>query len=220
MTAVAPGVRFGRWTVIDQAPGQYHGQRLWSCRCECGTVRNVPSHSLTSGRSKSCGCLSVEANRARAEDLTGRRFGRLLVSHRLMDDIWLCKCDCGEKATVKGPYLRAGTTASCGCMKRERIAAMEAERKHGQEIHKEMHVDGTSLDAISPKRKVNKNSRTGVRGVSITPDGRYRATIVLRRVQHDLGVFDTLAQAAKVRAEAEDNLYKPILEEHGQAPKQ
>ncbi len=78
-----------------------------------------------------------------------------------------------------------------------------------------MLVDGTALDAIKPDRKVNKNSRTGVRGVSLMQDGRYRATITLRRKQYDLGIYDTVQLADAARKEAEERLYRPILEEHG-----
>lgn len=57
-------------------------------------------------------------------DITGKKFGRLLVISRSVNAIksckvrWLCICDCGEKTTVAGCDLKGGTTKSCGC-KRE-----------------------------------------------------------------------------------------------------
>lgn len=59
------------------------------------------------------------------EDLTGRRFGRLVVikgdgRNNKGERLWLCKCDCGNTITTDGRNLRRGDTKSCGCLKMER----------------------------------------------------------------------------------------------------
>lgn len=60
------GKRFGRWTVIKQAPDRYdskgYARRYWYCRCECEkqTEREVWEYSLINGISKSCGCYQKE----------------------------------------------------------------------------------------------------------------------------------------------------------------
>ena len=53
------GQKFGKWTVIKRAEniGRYVG---WLCRCECGTERVVQANNLKSGKSTSCGCISLE----------------------------------------------------------------------------------------------------------------------------------------------------------------
>jgi len=53
------GQKFGRLTVIEEA-GRKNGHRMWLCNCECGKALNVPSHSLTSGNTKSCGCFNID----------------------------------------------------------------------------------------------------------------------------------------------------------------
>lgn len=58
-------------------------------------------------------------------DLTGQRFGRLVVireAGRAKDRqiMWLCRCDCGGEVIVRSVYLRRGDTRSCGCLCRER----------------------------------------------------------------------------------------------------
>ena len=69
-----------------------------------------------------------------AEDLTGRRFGRVTVlekagvtSYRAA--IWRCRCDCGTVFEAFGSNLKAGRTKSCGClraeMNRSRIVIVE-----------------------------------------------------------------------------------------------
>ena len=60
-----------------------------------------------------------------AIDLTGRRFGRLIVIQReesktkYRSQNWECKCDCGNKVTVLTGNLRRGFTQSCGCLHKE-----------------------------------------------------------------------------------------------------
>lgn len=63
-------------------------------------------------------------------DLTGQRFGRLVVRKQsgrtpAGQARWLCDCDCGERTTVASQGLRrdVSPTRSCGCMKREVIFA-------------------------------------------------------------------------------------------------
>lgn len=50
-----PRIIYGRWRVIGNV-----GKRYMTCRCACGTVKDVRDKSLYSGQSKSCGCLRHE----------------------------------------------------------------------------------------------------------------------------------------------------------------
>lgn len=59
-------------------------------------------------------------------DLTGQRFGRLLVveeSDTKKDGRihWICKCDCGNTKVVSGKSLRRNLTRSCGCILSENL---------------------------------------------------------------------------------------------------
>lgn len=63
-------------------------------------------------------------------DLTGHRFGRLLVTGRELPtrpggSRWHCQCDCGKAHVVSVYSLRNGATRSCGCLMNE------TRRKHG-----------------------------------------------------------------------------------------
>lgn len=60
------------------------------------------------------------------QDLTGRRFGRLLVvgyagRTREGNSLWHCLCDCGGEKTTKTSNLTAGETGSCGCAMMENL---------------------------------------------------------------------------------------------------
>jgi hypothetical protein len=54
------GKIIGRITVLENMGKDHNGGYIWLCKCECGTVKNIKSRSLTSG-TKSCGCLQREA---------------------------------------------------------------------------------------------------------------------------------------------------------------
>lgn len=54
-------------------------------------------------------------------DLTGQRFGRLVVIGKEPNDKWghvpwLCLCDCGKEKIIHGSHLKSGHTKSCGCL--------------------------------------------------------------------------------------------------------
>ena len=60
----------------------------------------------------------------RFKDLTGERFGRLVVVERAPatdthNSHWKCICDCGMSTTVCRPDLVQGNTRSCGCLHKE-----------------------------------------------------------------------------------------------------
>ena len=51
------GQRFGSLVAIRYTGERgKSGGRIWECKCDCGTIKNIPIHSLTSGNTKSCGC--------------------------------------------------------------------------------------------------------------------------------------------------------------------
>lgn len=57
-------------------------------------------------------------------DLTGQRFGRLVVVRRAENAKcgrvrWECRCDCGNSTTIQGAHLLSGHTKSCGCLSKE-----------------------------------------------------------------------------------------------------
>jgi hypothetical protein len=59
----------------------------------------------------------------KALNLTGMRFGRLMVIHREKNigekTAWLCLCDCGTNVIVQSTSLTSGNTKSCGCLQKD-----------------------------------------------------------------------------------------------------
>lgn len=54
-------------------------------------------------------------------DLTGNRYGRLLVLRRgdskKKQTAWLCRCDCGKEKNIQAGNLKTGVSNSCGCLR-------------------------------------------------------------------------------------------------------
>lgn len=71
------GKRFGRLTVQYQTGEKYQGNMIWHCRCDCGNELDVMGRSLTSGNTKSCGCLNREPRPAPEDAVWGSRASSL-----------------------------------------------------------------------------------------------------------------------------------------------
>jgi hypothetical protein len=124
------GQKFGRLTVIEEAPKNKHNKKMWKCRCDCGNTTVVSQGGLRSGNSKSCGCYNREVVRERYthshNEMIGKTFGRLfVVAHKGSDkngqSIFRCKCSCADDRVVEvlGNSLKSGNTQSCGCLNKE-----------------------------------------------------------------------------------------------------
>lgn len=122
------GQKFGRLLVLRLYPERTRGgQAIWVCQCDCGVEKPLPASYFKFGDTKSCGCIHRERARyMNFKDLTGKRFGRLVVVQELQERkrekvSWLCHCDCGKDASVTSRELLSGDTKSCGCYKIDQI---------------------------------------------------------------------------------------------------
>lgn len=110
----------------------------WICECECGNKKSINGSSLKSGGTKSCGCLYKKDHEKRIDDLTGMRFGKLIVmeldkekteqnrrDRRVNCVTWKCICDCGNTCSVSRSHLREANTCSCGCWRKESPKVLE-----------------------------------------------------------------------------------------------
>jgi len=120
------GKRFGRLVVLEET--RKANSVAWICKCDCGGEKITRTNLLTSGKTKSCGCIHTEMlanrNQNRRIDIMGNRYGRLLVVQHLGirggAHVWKCACDCGNVHKATTSSLLGGLTLSCGCLKTER----------------------------------------------------------------------------------------------------
>lgn len=88
--------------------------------------------------------FSVNPNWTNVKDLSGQRFGRLVVQRLLGKDangaaVWECRCDCGNFCPVRASCLKNGQQ-SCGCLRDERA------RKHGMSASPEYRCWDAMID--------------------------------------------------------------------------
>lgn len=130
------GKKFGRWTVLEL--GEKRGKKnqiYFVCECECGTIKEVRRDYLLQGKTLSCSCYAKEkASKIHFNDLTGKRFGRLLVTgadgqNKQGSYMFKAICDCGNETRLIGSSLvkKYKPTRSCGCLIIEALA--EARKK-------------------------------------------------------------------------------------------
>ena len=91
------GRTFGRLVVLSKAKDYISPKgmrnRKWVCKCTCGTLKEVAQTSLTSGDTKSCGCLFKELNTKHGK--TGSRLHRVWVGIRQR-----AKCRNGQRSNT------------------------------------------------------------------------------------------------------------------------
>jgi len=151
------GQRFGRLIVVEELPRVFSPKgtscRMFKCLCDCGKYHTARHTNLSSGGTKSCGCLhreiviemmtgpNLKTRKYKTEELIGVRFGKLVVLEEAAPNVngrnirrhLLCRCDCGETKSVRLESLIVGTSRSCGCLS---MAALEQRTTHDLCKHK------------------------------------------------------------------------------------
>lgn len=100
------------------------------------------------------------------DNLTGRKFGRLLVltqapkrpHQRLI--YWVCRCDCGVVREFCASNLRAKVSQSCGCLARELMA--KRRRSHGHTCNEKGYTPEYTAWLQMKQRCVGKYLSKGI----------------------------------------------------------
>lgn len=117
---------------------------------------------------------------AKALDLTGQRYGRLVALTdtgrlALRNHIWKFKCDCGNEIERASGEVRRGTTLSCGCLRAdlttERMKALAPSYNVARATHR-MTATRTYVSWDSMKQRcLNPNHKSfdvyGNAGISV-----------------------------------------------------
>jgi hypothetical protein len=109
------GTKFHKLIVIAKSTKD---RKRWTCRCDCGSIKDIRYDHLLSGEISSCGC-----GLKNKDSFVGRKFTRLTVISFHESDkpitYYNCICDCGKEVVVDRCGLRTGNNKSCGCYKDE-----------------------------------------------------------------------------------------------------
>ena len=92
-------------------------------------------------------------------DLTGQRFGRLVVIEKAPSNgsitRWVCRCDCGTVKIVRRDHLVNGDTSSCRCFQLESIKKNNT--KHGGCAGTGSHRIYNIWDAMRQRCRISPN---------------------------------------------------------------
>ena len=63
------GKRFGKLIVLEQTDKRQNDNILWKCQCDCGNIVYVRTNSLTTGNTRSCGCINYSIGEKNIKDI-------------------------------------------------------------------------------------------------------------------------------------------------------
>lgn len=194
----------------------------YTCQCNiCNRFFTSRGQNILKNKDGGCPeCRSSEKLKKRleqAKENIGKQYGDMtiveILGYKPHNNVNLmmvkCQCSCGGLVMVPLSKVKAGQIKSCGHMVSNNLAK-------GREIGHSGDIDGTQICTLSPGRKINKNSTTGIKGVSYAKGGKYRAYINFKRKQYCLGTFQTPKEAKKAREIAEREIYGNFLEWYNQ----
>lgn len=195
------GKKFNMLTVIQELGGN-----KVLCKCDCGCEKVINKDNVKSGKVMSCGCLLRKKGRQRLDlqkNTVGQRFGNLVVLEELGGGRVLCQCDCGKSKNINKGHLLNGDITSCGCVQKLRPAKA-----------KEPFLVNNTYIATIRSGKPSKRSTTGIKGVYWSKTkNKYQAAIRCQGINHELGYFNSLAEAVAARLEAEEKYFKPLIDD-------
>jgi len=107
------GQKFGRLKVICYSGEELQGSSLWTCICDCGKTIQKTSRVLTSGNTRSCGCMLDDFRRSPKFERRIRD-GRETPSGKVIYRRWI-----GMRNRCNNPndpsYIRYGGRGICVC---------------------------------------------------------------------------------------------------------
>ncbi len=74
--------KFGKLTIVELMPNRHlvRREKMWKCRCDCGTEKVVRTGLLTAGHTKSCGCLKYISRPSSRRKQYGQAAQNALIS--------------------------------------------------------------------------------------------------------------------------------------------
>ena len=229
MDKINVGDQFGMLTVLkdlgffkkDGAKTKRHWY-LCECSCEDKTVKMIEGYSLTSGVTKSCGCVSrkcLELGRQK------HKFNEFCVWNNVAfvkftncEEYFICDLDDLEYIITRTWYKdKYGYAVSDNQSDRCRLNRFIMKPNDDQYVD---HISGyindyrkSNLRNVSPQESsynigIRSDNTSGHKGVHLNKKGKYEAYISYNRHKIHLGLFEEYDEAVKAREEAELKYHK------------
>lgn len=232
------GMKFGRLTVIARAEnyisptGDKTSQKTrWLCKCDCGNPNKITvvSYSLTSGKTKSCGCIAKEKAKENGKknkkyntyDLFGE-YGIGYTSNtnepfyfdledydKIKDYCWFVNSEgyiVGGKKSIKIHRL------IMNCPSNKVIDHINHNKADNRKYNLRICNQSQNILNKSP----SKRNTSGVTGV-VYFYNKWRAQIKVKGRHISLGMFDNKEDAIKARKEAEAKYFGEYAYKGGDA---
>lgn len=194
------GDRFGRLTVVARSGRNSLKKVLWRCQCDCGNTVAVPSGSLVTGNTTSCGCFLKE---------TITKHGGWKKSSYNTWRAMMRRCYNPKDKD----YARYGAIGVIVCEEwhdyakfaldmGEPVGDQTLDRKDPYGSYTKNNSRWASLPTQARNTRVRKNSDTGVTGVH-KRNGKFLAEITAKKKKYYSNVCATLEEAAAARKELE-----------------
>ena len=146
----------------------------------------------------------------------GDRFGKLTIINFDGKNA-ICKCECGNTKSIRKTSLTSKKcpTKSCGCIQKQ-VAHNIGNKTIMENSKKQIELNvayNTNFQVIT-QDKPPINNTSGVKGVSWNKEkGAWDAYIGIHGKRIRLGRYTKFEDAVKVRKQAEEEYYLPLIEE-------
>ncbi len=193
------GMIFGKLTAKESMGARRHGGLVWRCVCECGNVKDVPSASLRSGGTRSCGCL----------------FGKHMITHGMSKTpeykVWCFMIQrCNNPKSDSYPLYGGRGISVCSRwevfenfisdMGRRPDNSLSIERVDNERGYSPDNCKWDTHTAQARNTRKPKTNTSGIKGVSyMKQHQKYRAYIHVDRKFICLGLHQEKSGAAEAR---------------------
>lgn len=221
------GVPDSRLIVIEQvedyvSPQGKHRAR-YKCKCACGNPNPiiVLKNQLTTGDTLSCGCVKLERTKSSQWD-SHKKYNE----YRIEGDIVIGKCSNSDREFKVDLFNYDKIKNICWALQRktkstelDRLIGYDTETKKIVKMHIYLgfknydHIDCDELNntvknlrpATESQNKMNCRNRqigkSGYRGVSVTPQGKYYAAIQFTTYDNGIKKVNRIRKPCKTSAE-------------------
>jgi len=209
------GQKFGKLTVIREYGTTPDGKFLWECECECGKSSVVRGTYLKSGHTKTCGECFKNEYTLFPED--GYAIGTTARGIDFVVDIedlekvrpvlWRYT---EPQGYIQGTIKRKNVYMHTFLLNPGKGQFVDHINRNKQDNRRKSNLRLTNHQGNSANTGLQKNNKSGAKGVDALPNGRFEARIGYNHKKIWLGSFTTIEEAEQ----AYDNAARFYFGEH------